>query len=159
MTLEHPKVLKNPSRKVYMMLNPHKKISNHHCLNSSSNKAKFQVGDHEWLLQSNLKPTKHCNKLDYKCLGPCIVLDQINYIAFHLHIPSHMCLHLIFHVSLLGPYASSSITDHVVPPVSLVDGLEYKVETILAPKLCNKNCIIWWICQVNIPNGQTWELY
>ena len=60
-----------------------------------------------------------------------------------------MCLHLIFHVIFrLEPYTSSSIPDRVVHPIphdELVDGLEYKVETVLIPKLCNKNCIIWLI--------------
>ena len=56
----------------------------------------------------------------------------------------------------------NSIPNCIVHPPLSIDLVEYskdKVETILAPKLCNKNCIIWWICQVNIPNGQTWELY
>jgi hypothetical protein len=35
--------------------------------------SKFQIGDRVWLLQCNVKTTRHCDKLDYQCLGPFMI--------------------------------------------------------------------------------------
>ena len=81
-----------------------------------------------------MKTTEPCDKLDFQRLGPFVISDQVNGVAFHLDLPPHICLHPIFHVSLLEQWTSSSIPNRVIPPpppVQLVEGPEYEVEAIL----------------------------
>ena len=71
-----------------------------------------------------------------------------------------MCLHPVFHVSLLEPFTSSSIPNQVVPPllpVQLFYGPEYEVEAILDSKgICNKlQCLVDW--SDYSPNDRTCE--
>ena len=79
-----------------------------------------------------MKTTRPCDKLDYQCLSPFIISNQINDVAFRLDLPPHMHLHPVFNLSLLEPYIGSSILDRVVlppPPIQLVDGLELRSQS------------------------------
>ena len=85
-----------------------------------------------------MKTTRPCNKLDFQRLGPFVISGEVNDVASHLDLPSHMRLHPVFHVSLLEPYTSSSIPNWSIPPpppIQLLDGPEYEVEAILDSKV------------------------
>ena len=110
-------------------------------------KAKFQVGDRVWLLRHNVKTTRPCNKLDYQRLGPYLITKQINEVPFQLDLPPHVCLHPMFHVSLLEPYASNSFLGRVVPPppsIEFDEGPEYEVKAILDSKVV-KNKLYYFV--------------
>ena len=55
--------------------------------------------------------------------------------AFELKLPSHWCIHLIFHASLLDPYRANKIGGReqlLPPPPDIMNGeLEYKIERVL----------------------------
>ena len=58
-----------------------------------------------------------------------------------------MRLHPVFHVSLLEPYASNSISNRVVPPpppIELDEGLENEVKSILDSKVM-KNKLYYFV--------------
>jgi hypothetical protein len=76
---------------------------------------KFKVGDSVWLLRRNVNTTRPCEKLqEYQRLGPFVIVDQVNDVAFHLDLPSHMHIHPVFQMSLLEPWTSSSIPGRVI---------------------------------------------
>ena len=67
---------------------------------------------------------------------------------------------MVFHVSLLEPYISSSIPDRVVlppPPVQLLDGLEFEVKAILDSKIIRKKLYYFVDWLGYTPNDRTWE--
>ena len=68
-----------------------------------------------------------------------------------------MCIHLVFHVSLLEPYALSSFPNCVVPPppIQLVDEPKNEVEKILDSKIMRKKLyhLVDWLGY--IPNDRT----
>ena len=81
-----------------------------------------------------MKTTRTCNKLDYQGRGPYLVTKQIIEVAFQPNVPRHMLLHLVFHVSLLEPYASKSIPGLVIPPPPPIEFEErpnYEVKVVL----------------------------
>ena len=107
-----------------------------------------------------MKTTRPCNKLDYQRLGPYSITKHINKVAFQLDLPPHMRLHPVFHVSLLEPYASNSIPDHVIPPspsIELDEGQEYDVKSILDSKVV-KNKLYYFVDWLGYtPADRTWE--
>ena len=85
-----------------------------------------------------MKTTRPCDKLDYEYLGPFVIVHQINDITFRLDLPSHIHIHLMFHVSFLEAWKSSSIPGWVIPllhPIQLVDGPKFEVKAILDSKI------------------------
>ena len=81
-----------------------------------------------------MKTTRACNQLDYQRLGPYLITKQINEVAFKPDLPHHIRLHLVFHVSLLEPYASKSIPGLVIPPPPPIEFEErpnYEVKVVL----------------------------
>ena len=154
MILEYPKVSNNPDVKDSLeqlkevkanisdnLLHTqakYKKVADKHHSDSTLEDPKFKVGDQVWLLRHTMKTTKPCDKLDFERLGSFVISHQVNEVAFRLDLPSHMCLHPVFHVSLLEPWTSSSIPSQVVPPpppLQLGKGPEYEVEAILDSKV------------------------
>ena len=94
----------------------------------------FQVGDKVWLLRRNIKTKRPCDKLDYRRLGPFVIQQQINPVAFCLELPTSMKIHPVFHVSLLEPYRESSFPGRVQQPppsIEVENHEEYDVEKIL----------------------------
>ena len=107
-----------------------------------------------------MKTTRPSAKLDFQRLGPFVISHQVNDVAFHLDLPSHMRLHPVFHVSLLEPWTSSSIPNRVIPPpppVQLAEGHEYEVEAILDSKVIRNKLyyLVDWLGYT--PADQTWE--
>ena len=71
----------------------------------------INIGDKVWLLCCNFKTNQSYEKFDFRCIGPFLVVKQINDIAFRLELPPSMKIHPVFHISLLEPYKESSIPD------------------------------------------------
>ena len=82
------------------------------------------------------RPTK---KLSEKNLGPYEIIAQVGSHSFTLQLPEAMrAVHLVFHVSMMEPAASSSIPNRTEepPPLVEVDGeIEYEIAEILDTKL------------------------
>ena len=71
-----------------------------------------------------------------------------------------MCLHPVFHVSLLEPYTTSSIMGHLTtlpPSVEFFEGPEFEVDVILDSKIVRNKLyyLIYWLGYT--PNDRTWE--
>ena len=135
----------------------YKRIADRHRLDSSET---FQVGDRVWLLQHNIKTTRPCGKLDYQRFGPYEITGKISDVAFRLHLPPHMHLHPVFHVSLLEPYTTSSIPGCLTtppPPVEFLEGPEFEVAAILDSKIVRNKLyyLVDWLGYT--PNDRTWE--
>lgn len=99
----------------------------------------LNVGDKVWLLRRNIKTTRPCDKLDYRRLGPFSVSEQINPVAYRLHLPESMKIHPVFHVSLLEPYKTVDIQGRrqmPPPPIEVDNNEEFEVEEILDSRRC-----------------------
>ena len=93
-------------------------------------------------------------------LDPSQVIKKINDIAFRLELPPSMKIHLIFHVSLLEPYKTSSIPgrSQVPPPSVEIEGIEeFEVSKILDSRIIRRKLeyLIHW--QGYDINERTWE--
>ena len=94
-----------------------------------------------------MKTSRTCSKVDYQRLGPYLITKQINEVAFQPDLPRHMRLHLVFHVSLLEPYASKSIPGRVFPPpppIEFEERPEYEVKAILDSNVV-KNKLFYFV--------------
>ena len=77
-------------------------------------------------------------KLSHKRLGPYMVEKRVGDLDYRLKLPPLVPVHPVFHVSLLSPYATSSIPGrkHPEPPPVEVEGEEeYEVERILDSRI------------------------
>jgi hypothetical protein len=81
----------------------------------------INIIDKVWLLCHNLKTNRLCDKLDFRRLGPFLVVKQINDVAFRLELLPSLKIHPIFHVSLLKLYKKSSIPGRFQAPPSPVE--------------------------------------
>lgn len=71
---------------------------------SPPDETRFTVGDHVWLLATNVKTRRPAKKLDDKKLGPFEVSKFISDYAYRLKLPPSMRIHNVFHARLLHPY-------------------------------------------------------
>jgi hypothetical protein len=75
----------------------------------------FKVGDHVFLKvkakRSSLK-LRNCSKLATRYCGPFEILERIGPVAYILDLPTSMCIHNVFHVSLLKKYVPDA--NHVI---------------------------------------------
>jgi hypothetical protein len=73
------------------------------------------VGDHVFLkvksMRNSLKLGK-CSKLAMCYCGPFEILERIGHVAYMLAFPTSLCIHKIFHVSLLKKYVPNA--NHVI---------------------------------------------
>ena len=100
-------------------------------------------------------------QLDYNRFGPYEITGKISDVAFRLHLPPHMHLHPVFHVSLLEPYTTSSILGRLTtppPPVEFLEEPEFEVAAILDSKIVRNKLyyLVDWLGYT--PNDRTWEL-
>jgi hypothetical protein len=101
----------------------------------------INIGDKVWLLRHNLKTNRPCDKIDFRHLGPFLVVKQINDVAFRLELPPSMKIHPVFYVSLLEPYKESSIPgkSQVLPPSIEIEGQEeFEVSKILDSRIIRR---------------------
>ena len=125
----------------------------------------FKVGNKAWLRTTNLTSTRPNKSLDYKCLGPFEILEQVNDVSFKLKLPPSMKIHDVFHVSYLEPHVTNTVQGReTVPPLPVViksnDGhehTEYVVEKILVKRIRRKRpqYLVHWH-GYNIED-RTWE--
>ena len=102
---------------------------------------KFRVGSKVWLKTSNLKSDRPSKKLDYKYVGPFMILEQVNELAFKLKLPKTMEVYDVFHVDLLEPYIDNSIPGRLPvpePPVIVNDSEDSEHEEFIVEKVLDK---------------------
>ena len=79
------------------------------------NHREFKVGDHVFLkLKANRSSMKlgNCSKLATRCCGSFEILEGIGPVAYMISLPLSMCIHNVFHVSLLKKYIHDD--NHVI---------------------------------------------
>jgi hypothetical protein len=74
--------------------------------------------------QQHIKTTRPLERLDHQKLGPFLIVKPISVMAFELKILGFMRIHPMFHVSLLEPYHTSTISrkNHDSPPSIEING-------------------------------------
>jgi hypothetical protein len=70
----------------------------------------FSINDQVMLNSKFIQTNRPSKKLDSKRLGPFLIIDQINPVAFRLQLPPSMKIHDVFHCSLLEKFSPSTIT-------------------------------------------------
>jgi hypothetical protein len=95
----------------------------------------FSTGDLVLLSSKNLNPKTGLRKLYPRWLGPFLVTQVINPVAYRLALPSTMKVHPVFHVSLLKAYHHTGPIQPPPQPVVIDDDFEYEVEDILKHRL------------------------
>ncbi len=83
---------------------------------------------------------KAIGKLDHQRLNPFLIVKQINVVTFQFKLQGSMKIHLVFHVSFLGPYHVSTIpkiTHDPLPFIEVNGEHEYEVEDILNSRIYN----------------------
>ena len=98
--------------------------------------ATFAVGDRVLLATKFAQPKNVMGKkLLPKWMGPFVIVQKVNEVAYRLDLPGHLNWHNVFHVSLLRRYLDGG---RVQPPPlpEIVNGEpEYHVEKVLAHRL------------------------
>jgi len=74
----------------------------------------YEVGDKVWLNGQNVTTTRPMKKLDHKWLGPYLIEKVISRSAYRLKLPlSFSRTHPVFSVTLLRPYSTDTIAEHI----------------------------------------------
>jgi len=98
----------------------------------------LQSGDMVWLLPRNIKTTRPSKQLDYKKIGPFIILAKIGTSAYKLALPPSMAIHNTFHISLLEPDQDNPFPSQIKeppPPIKIEGEDEYKLDEIIDSRL------------------------
>jgi hypothetical protein len=90
--------LKNPKGDTRIML-----------MNIGRNNPTSRLG----ISQQHIKATRPLEKLDHQKLSPFFIVRQINVMACQLKLFGFMKIHRMFHVSLLEPYHTSTISGKI----------------------------------------------
>jgi hypothetical protein len=98
------------------------------------------VGDHVFLKvkarHNSLKLGK-CSKLTMHYCGPFEILERIGPVAYMLVLPASLCIHNVFHVSLLKNYVSDAnhIIDWIVIHLESESDFQMRLVCILDRKI------------------------
>ncbi|MBW0586832.1 hypothetical protein O181_126547 [Austropuccinia psidii MF-1] len=77
----------------------------------------FNPGYMVWLSSKNIKTTRPSKKLSEIWLGPFPILKKVSTHAYHLKLPSQWkFIHPAFHISLLEPFKTSTISNRPQEP-------------------------------------------
>ena len=88
-----------------------------------------------------------------------MISGKINDVTFRLDLPPHMHLHPVFHVSLLEPYTTRSISGRLTSPrlqSKFPMALSMKLLPFSTPRSSATNYIIWltgWVIHLMIEHG------
>jgi hypothetical protein len=83
--------------------------------NKGRNHIYFKVGDHVFLkvkLRCSSLKLGNFSKLAVHYYGPFEILERIGYVTYMLAFPKSLCIHNVFHVSLLKKYAPDA--NHII---------------------------------------------
>jgi len=98
----------------------------------------FRVGDCVYVITGHIHTNRATRQLAEKKFGPFPIISQpsATSTSFTLHLPSIICIHIVFHVAQLEPENPNTFEDHDQPPPPLVvDGNpEYLIELIVDSK-------------------------
>jgi hypothetical protein len=75
----------------------------------------FKVGDHVFLKLKSKRSSLNlgnCSKLEAHYCGSFEIMERIGPVAYMLSLPTSMCIHNVFHVSLLKKYVHDA--NHVI---------------------------------------------
>ncbi|MBW0591000.1 hypothetical protein O181_130715 [Austropuccinia psidii MF-1] len=99
----------------------------------------LNLGDMVWLSSKNFKSLRPTKKNSERWLVPFTILNKVNVHAYQLKLPSQWkSIHPVFHISLLEPVKTSSISNEDQrPPCAIVieEEEEWEVSQILDSKL------------------------
>jgi len=102
-----------------------------------------KIGDVVMLNAKNIRTKRPSKKLAPKLYGPLKILEQRGELAYKLELSERWKIQLVFHLSLLEPYRTSTRPAREQPPMEPeeIDGdLEWEVEKILKSEIisCNR---------------------
>jgi hypothetical protein len=81
----------------------------------------FEVGDLVFVSTVNLSTTRPSKKLDYRKLGPFLILEKFSPVTYKIKLPKSVQVHPVFHVSLLEPaYKDFNPKRNVPPPPPII---------------------------------------
>ncbi|MBW0539339.1 hypothetical protein O181_079054 [Austropuccinia psidii MF-1] len=112
----------------------------------------------------NIISTRPTKKLSERWLGPFPILKKVSTHSYHLKLPSQRkSIHPVFHISLLEPVKTSTITNrHQEPPPAIIieEEDQWEVSQILDSKL--KIGKLWYLVEwkgsSQDPEISTWEI-
>lgn len=103
--------------------------------NRSRNPAlRYWVGDLIWLNTKNIRTLRPKKKLDWKHIGPFPVTKVISPYSYCLELPATICIHSVFHVSLLHPAYQNHVSGQnsdPSPPIEVKDHNKWKVKEVV----------------------------
>ncbi|MBW0488470.1 hypothetical protein O181_028185 [Austropuccinia psidii MF-1] len=116
-----------------------------------------------WLSSKNIKSTTPTKKLSERWLGPFPILKKVSTPGYHLKLPCQWkSIHPVFHISLLEPIKTSTISNRhqePLPPIIIEEEEEWEVSQILDSKL--KRGKLWYLVEwkgfSQDPERSTWE--
>ncbi|MBW0551754.1 hypothetical protein O181_091469 [Austropuccinia psidii MF-1] len=102
-----------------------------------------------WLSSKNIKSARPTRKLSERFLGPFPILKKVSTHAYQLKLPSQRkSIHQVFHISLLEPVKTSTISNwqqEPPPPIIIEEEEEWEVSQILDSKL--KRGKLWYLVE------------
>jgi hypothetical protein len=109
----------------------------------------LELGDRVWLQRKHIKTTRPSGKLDYKRIGPYIILEKFGSGAYKLELPPSIKLYPVFYISLLEPAEPDSkpIPGHIQQtplPVIIDNEEEWELKEIVDSH-CHRNQLQYWV--------------
>ncbi len=89
----------------------------------------FEKGRKVYLFYKNITTKQSNNKLDFKKLGPFIIIYKISEYNYELSLSKTIQIHPIFHISLFEPILK--LTEIQKGKIEIIFYQIYKMETIL----------------------------
>ncbi|MBW0467731.1 hypothetical protein O181_007446 [Austropuccinia psidii MF-1] len=138
-------VQQDVKRELEVAINGFKRYAN----KSRASPPVFNPGDMVWLCSKNIKLTRPTEKLSQRWCGPFPILKKFSTHAYHLKLPFQCKLiHPVFHISLLEPVKTSTISNqhHVPPPpITIEEKEEWEVAQVLDSNL--KRSKLWYLVE------------
>ncbi|SAM74942.1 uncharacterized protein UBRO_20503 [Ustilago bromivora] len=100
----------------------------------------FKVGDLVYINRKNWKTRRPTPKLDTRFAGPYPIKERIGRRVYHITLPANLRVHDVFHVSMLEPAKTSSLSQRsllLAEPPLRNEELKFQVEAIVGK--CTRN--------------------